>query len=49
MRKNNKIHIPISTEEKNKLKKRAESVGLTLAQYCLFVLMKSRPKIEEDT
>ncbi len=47
MKKNTKLHIPISTEMKDKLKERAESVGLTLSSYCLFALMSAKPKIEE--
>jgi len=48
MKKNDKIHIPISTEDKVKIKKRAESVGLSLTQYCRYVLLQSKARVEED-
>lgn len=47
MKKNDKLHIPISTEQKEILKKRAESLGLSLSQYCLLILIKTVPKVEE--
>ena len=43
--KNSKLHIPITTEDKNKLKKKAEALGLTLSTYCLMVLKNAQPKI----
>lgn len=46
MKKNTKLHIPISTEQKEKLKKRAEALGLPLTNYCLMILLKSKPIIE---
>lgn len=46
MKKNDKLHIPISTEQKELLKKRSEECGLSLSQYCLFVLLSAKPKIE---
>ena len=46
MRKNDKLHIPISTEQKNKLKVRALECGMTLSQYCLFLLLHAKPKVE---
>lgn len=49
MRKNDQIHIKISTEEKNTLKKRANSTGLELSSYCRFILLKAEPKIEYNT
>jgi len=49
MKKNTKLHIPISSEMKEILKKRASSVGLSLSQYCLFVLTQAKPRIETDT
>jgi len=45
MKKNDKIFIPISSEQKEILKKRAEACGLSLASYCSFVLLKNKPKI----
>lgn len=45
-RKNTKLHIPISSEDKGILKKRAEESGLSLCSYCLFVLKKAVPKVE---
>ena len=47
MKKNNKLHIPIDTEQKEILKKRAESLGLSLTGYCTLILLKTIPKIEE--
>lgn len=47
MKKTDKLHIPISSEEKQKLKSRAEDCGLSLSSYCLFVLLKTIPKIED--
>jgi len=46
MKKNNKLHIPISTEDKNFLKQRAEETRMSLSSYCLYVLMNSIPKTE---
>lgn len=47
MKKNDKLHIPVSTEFKAILKARADKCGLPLSQYCLFVLSNAQPKIEE--
>jgi len=47
MKKNDKLHIPISSEDKQKIKLRAESLGLTMAQYCLFILKSAKPKLPE--
>jgi len=47
MKKNDKLHIPISSEDKLKLKKRAESCGLLVSQYCRFILLNAMPKVEE--
>lgn len=41
MKKNTKLHIPIDTEGKETLKKRAEQHEMTLAQYCRYVLMNT--------
>lgn len=49
MRKNDKLHIPISTEEKEKLKKKAELLGLSLSAYCLFILNGAKIKFSADT
>lgn len=46
MKKNTKLHIDISTEDKDILKRKAEDSGLSLSSYCLFVLKKAVPKIE---
>ena len=46
MKKNNKLHLPISTEHKNRLKERADKCGLTLTAYCLFILLNAKPKVE---
>lgn len=43
MKKNTKLHIPISTEGKETLKKRAEQYEMTLTQYCLYILMNTIP------
>lgn len=42
MKKNDDIHIKISSEKKNQLRKKAENNGLTLSQYCLFILLNSQ-------
>lgn len=47
MKKNSKLHIAISTEQKALLKKRADSVGLSLSQYCLFVLIQAKPQVND--
>ncbi len=43
MKKNSKLHIPISTEGKEKLKQRAGTCEMTLTQYCLYILMNTIP------
>jgi hypothetical protein len=43
MKKNAKLHIPISTEQKDKLIARAQVCGLSLSSYCLLVLLNSKP------
>ncbi len=48
MKKNTKISMPISTEHKEILKKRAEALGLSLASYCLQVLLKAKPIAEYE-
>ena len=47
MKKNDKLHIPISTDEKLKLKFKAGKLGLSLSQYCLLILLSAKPKIPE--
>jgi len=46
MKKNTKLHLGISTEDKLTLQKRAESLGMGLSEYCLFVLKNAKPKIQ---
>lgn len=46
MKKNDKLHIGISSEQKLKLIERASDCGMSLSQYCLFILLKAKPKIE---
>lgn len=48
MKKNCKIHIPVSSEEKEKLKRRAEACGYTLATYCRVVLINAKPRIQVE-
>jgi len=51
MKKNTKIHIKISSEDKEKLRKKAENLGLTLTSYCMMVLRKAEvliPKINSS-
>jgi len=43
MKQNNKLIVNISSEDKKKLKKTAEDLGLTLNQYCLLVLKNAKP------
>ena len=45
MKKNDKLHIPISTEHKNLLKERADAMGLDLSEYCRLVLINAKPKV----
>lgn len=47
MRKNNKIVICITTEQKEIVKKRAKECGLSLSAYCTYLLINARPKIED--
>lgn len=48
MKKNSDIHIKLSTEQKEVLRKRAESVGLSLSSYIVFVLLNTKPKIQDS-
>ena len=47
MKKNTKLHIPLSSEQKETLKRKASSCGLPLSVYCLHVLLKTEVKIKE--
>lgn len=47
MRKDNKIHIGFSTEQKLKLKAKAEELGMSLSDYCRLILLKARVEISE--
>ena len=47
MKKNTSIHIKISEEEKENLKKKAGLCGLTLSSYIVFVLSTTTPKVQE--
>lgn len=48
MKKNNSIHLKLTTNQKDLLKKRAEQVGLSLSSYILFVVLNAKPiKIQE--
>ncbi len=46
MKRNHDIHIIVSKEEKEILKDRSKSVGLTLNGYIRFVLLNTKPKIQ---
>jgi predicted DNA binding CopG/RHH family protein len=45
MKKNNKIIINCSTEQKEKIKKQADKIGLTLQEYALKVLLNTQVEI----
>jgi len=45
-KKNAKLYIDLSTEDKESLKKRAEESGLSLSSYCIFILKRAVPKVE---
>jgi uncharacterized protein (DUF1778 family) len=47
MKKNDSIHIKISSEQKAILKQRAEAVGLSLSSYIVFVLMNTKPIVQD--
>jgi len=49
MKKNDSMHIPISTEQKNKLIAEADKLGLSLSSYVLLILNSARVKIQEVT
>lgn len=46
MKKNNSIHIKLTTEQKEKLEKKAEKCGLSLSSYLLFIALNTEPKVE---
>lgn len=46
MKKNKSIHIKVTTEQEQKLKKKAEKCGLSLSSYILFISLNTEPKIE---
>lgn len=47
MKKNSSIHIKLAEEQKEILKKKAESCGLSLSSYIVFVLMTTSPEVQE--
>ncbi len=46
--KNTKLHLPISSEDKDLLRRRAEQSGLNLTAYCLLILLKSRIEVKVE-
>ena len=46
MKKNSKLHIAITFEEKEKLKRSADKIGISLASYCRLILISAKPKID---
>jgi predicted DNA binding CopG/RHH family protein len=47
MKKNNSIHIKVTSELKAKLKERASLCSMSLNSYICFVLANTTPKIQE--
>lgn len=47
MKRNNKIVVRLTTEEKEKLQMKAEKIGLSISQYSRLVLLSATPKYEE--
>jgi len=47
MVKNNSIHLKLTAEQKEIIKQRAESVGLSMTSYILFVVLKTEIKIQQ--
>lgn len=47
MKKNDKLHVSITSEDKATLKRRAASCRMTLSQYVLYILMLTKPKIPD--
>jgi len=41
LKKNDKLHIPISTKDKERVIKKAGELGLSLSDYCRIVLLNS--------
>jgi uncharacterized protein (DUF1778 family) len=48
MKKNSSIHLKLSETQKELLKKRADTVGLSLSAYILFIVLNTTPKIQES-
>ncbi len=48
MKKNDKLFIPCTSEDKQKLKERAKKCRLSLTGYCLFILMNTKPRMLEE-
>ena len=46
MKKNDKLYIPISTEDKIRLIKKANECEMSLGRYCSLILLKTQIKIE---
>jgi hypothetical protein len=44
-KKNDKLHIPCTSELKAKLKANAEECHMNLSSYCLFILSHAKPKV----
>lgn len=47
-KQNSKLIINLSTELKEKLKRRAEKIGVSLNAYVLFVLAGMKPQNEDE-
>lgn len=47
MKKNAKLHIPISTKHKEELKEKAQEYGMSLSSYCLMILLSAKTKVVE--
>jgi hypothetical protein len=48
MKKNDKIHLNISSEDKKELKRRAALCRMTLNTYCIYLLMSMKPVIPKE-
>lgn len=46
MKKNDKLHIPCTSEQKVTIKKKADKVGMSISQYCLFILLRAEPTVK---
>jgi predicted DNA binding CopG/RHH family protein len=49
MKKNCSIHIALSKEDLDRIKKKAATTSLPLSTYCLFLLLNANPKIIHDS